>query len=348
MLDRPGAILLIQPAKLGDVLLTSALLDDLAAAVPGVPMDFLVGRASAPVLLNHPLIRRRIDYTANPLRDLPVVRAGRYDWVVDPRGSTGTAFLAWASGARVRAGFDVRPPRNLAYTHRLPRSGGGKGGRRAPEYVLRERRRLLDLIGVPTLDTLPRIHLGAAERAAAGATWASLRLPPGQPAVGMSLPGGQPRREWAPERWADVSRILAEGGVTTLVFTGPGDESHVARFRAAGGAGDIVPCRLRELFALQERCDAFASGDTGPAHFARALGVPTVTLHPRGQAVLWNPGGPTSIGLESPADIPCPQCLLPRGEINGVRHDCLQRIPAQAVADALLGLARARAQRNEP
>jgi heptosyltransferase II len=322
MPDSPNAVLLIQPAKLGDVLVSSAMLQDLRAAFPAAALDFMVGRAAAPLLDNNPLIRRRLTFTGSVLKDLPGVRSGNYDWVVDPRGTNATAILTRASGAAVRAGFAVRPPRLYAYTHRLPRSG------RPAEYSGFERRRLIGMLGVPMLRTLPLLFLTETEVETARARLASLNVALDLPIAGITLAGGTPRREWNAAHYAAATRELESGGMGTVIFIAPGDQERLIHFRDAGGVGIEIPCGLRELLALLSLCSVFISSDTGPAHFAMALGVATVTVYPRGQSAHWNPGMPRTIALESPASILCPECALPRRAIDRATHTCVQAVSA--------------------
>lgn len=319
----------MQPVKLGDVLVTTALLDDLRAAFPDAALDFLVGPSAAPLLDNNPLVRRRLIFTGSFLRDLRGVRQGHYDWVVDPRGTNGTILLALASGASVRAGFAVRPPRRLAYTHRLARGG------RPVEYSVLERRRLLAMLGVPTLTTRPRLYLTELERLNAATRLNALRIPLGVPVIGITLPGGTKRREWSAENWGVAAQALRALGAEVLVFTGPGEEDRLARFHAVGGNAHILPCPLRELLALISTCSAFVSCDSGPAHFAMALGVPTVTIYPRGQSAAWNPGDPDTIALEAPPERPCPECALVGRACDRAVHTCVQSISPDDVAAAV-------------
>jgi len=54
----------VQLQRLGDVLLTTPLLDDLHRAFPGAEFDFLVGQGAAPLLEQHPRIAERLVYDA--------------------------------------------------------------------------------------------------------------------------------------------------------------------------------------------------------------------------------------------------------------------------------------------
>ena len=105
----PRRILIAQLRRLGDVVLTTALLNDLRRAFPNTPVDFLVGDRAAPLLEHHPLIHERLIYDReHPMRTWRAVRARHYDWVIDPQSSPRTAPVALLSGAPVRAGFAAR------------------------------------------------------------------------------------------------------------------------------------------------------------------------------------------------------------------------------------------------
>ncbi|MDQ6888138.1 MAG: glycosyltransferase family 9 protein [Gemmatimonadota bacterium] len=290
---RPARVLLIQLRRLGDVLLTTPLLDDLHAAFPSARTDFLVGRAAAPLLEGLSLGGERIVYD----RDRPWAMARRirercYDWIVDVQSNPRTAMLSRLSGAPIRVGWQVRGWA-WVYTHLLSRTG------RPIEYVVRERRRLLELLGVPPLDTRPRLMLTAAERAAGEERLRVAGALPGVARVGLVLSSGEPTREWRVEGFATVADSIAAAGLKPIIFQNPGDDEKVARLRSLSSAGIVAAIPdLREFLGALSSCRALVSGDTGPAHMAAALGVPTVTIYGSQSAVAWNPGLPTSLALQ--------------------------------------------------
>jgi ADP-heptose:LPS heptosyltransferase len=328
----PRRILLIQIVKLGDVLLSSALLDDLHRAAPDAAIDVLTGPAAAPLLEGHPLIRRILRYreSAAPALMLDIRRAG-YDWIVDVQSSAATAPLVWPSGARVRVGWGIRAPWRWAYTHTLPR-----GGREA-EFVVRERRRLLELFGVAVGDTRPRLYLADAEREAARQALEGLGLPNGRPLVGLSLSSSVPMKDWPVERWAETADAVAGMGAQPVVLLAPGDEAKVVTFARRTNAAVLVPPRsLREFAALVSHLDLYASSDTGPAHFAMAVGVPTVTLYTPGNARRWNPLDATTVAIEAPAIPRCPECAVePLAKRERLVHHCVPRISVAQVMQAI-------------
>lgn len=290
----PRRILLIQLRRLGDVVLSMALLDDLASAFPDAVVDFLVGPEAAPVLAGHPLITERIVFDATRRRAMQrEIRERGYDWVVDMQGSLSTSLLTRASGAPVRLGWRVLGwP--IWYTHARSRDG-------PLEYVLRERRRVLELTGIGVGNSLPTIHLSSDEIALGERDARAAGAAPGTPRVGLLVSTREPAKDWSAEGFASVASALVLAGSTPLVFQTPGDEERAERVRTlAPGALIVPPLELRRFLGVLATCAVFVSGDTGPAHMADALGVPRVTIFGPTPSVAWSPGLPTTVAVQGP------------------------------------------------
>ena len=283
----PRRILLIQIRRLGDVVLTSSLLPDLHGAFPGAELDFLVGHAAEPILREHPLIRRRIVLDRRrPVRMWRVVRARRYDWIIDVQSNPRTAMLSLMSRARVRAGWDVRGW-GWVYTHRLSRE-------RPPEYVVRERQRLLELLGVPVAPARPRLYLSDAERAQSIADYQALGVPPDRARVGIVVGSQDQARTWRVAGYAAVIDALAADGIVPILFHMPGDDARVEQLLSLTRAPIVanVP-DLRRFLGMLATCRLLISANTGPAHIADALDVPRVTIFGSTSHVAWSPPLPT-------------------------------------------------------
>lgn len=152
-----------------------------------------------------------------------------------------------------------------------------------------------------------------------------LDAPPREPGPGPVLihPGSRyAAKRWPVERYAEVVAALHRAGHEVLV-TGTADERPLALDvgRAAGLslvrvlAGRTTPA---ELFELVARAALVVGGDTGTAHLASALRVPSVVLVGPYPASRWGPpaGGPhVVLGDDGPrhgdplADAPDPALL---------------------------------------
>lgn len=280
----PRQVLVVQLRRLGDVVLTTALLDDLHRAFPHTPIDFLVGDRASPLLEHHPLIRERVVYDRqHPMHTWRMVRARRYDWIVDPQSSPRTAPLALVSGSPVRAGFGVRGW-SWVYTHRLPRAG------RAPEYVARERQRLLEMLGVTVGAPRTSLALTTEERAGGRRLLAQHGVRADASVVGVVLSAGEPAKEWPPGHFAMLGDDLAAAGIQVVLFEMPGDASKAARVREESRAPiHVAVPNLRDFMGALAACDVLVSADTGPAHIATALRVPRVTIFGPEPPSAWAP-----------------------------------------------------------
>lgn len=318
----PERVLLVQIRRLGDVVLTMPLLDDLRRAFPSARLDFLVGDASAPLLDNHPHLDERVLLDRDhPLRMWNFIRARRYDWIVDVQSSPRTAPIAMMSGARVRIGWDLTGW-GWVYTHRLSRSG------RPPEYVLRERRRLLELAGITVSDDLPRLYLTAQERAQGEADLIATGAGSVSPRVAFLLSAGERSKEWRLDGFAELAESLSATGIAPVLFQPPGDASIVAGLLALTKSVNVLPIlELRRFLGALAGCDAFVSGDTGPAHMARAVGVPTVTIFGPTSPVLWSPALPIAAVVRDER-VPCLVCQF---NVCPIGHDCMVGVTASMV-----------------
>src|SRR3569623_614699 len=335
MPPRIQRILLIHLRRLGDVLRSTALLDDLRCALPEAQIDMLVGRHAAPLVAGHPLLRSRIVLEdRGTLGTAKLVRESAHDAVFDRQGSRRTAMITRASGAPLRVGWKVRAA-PLAYTHTLARGG-------APEYVVRRRRRLLELAGIPVSDTLPRITLTAHERLQGEVDLRSAGAPPAGRRVAFALVTSSPARDWPIERFAALANALLDRGSTPIVLTAGTPTSIAGKMRALCPRATLVPAldgnrdrEMRRFLGVLAACDVLLSGDTGPAHMADALGVPRVTLYGPTTPDNYAPGLPTTVALRPPG--PAVR-IRDETRLHREGHDFFSGVTVDMVMQAILAL----------
>ena len=121
--------LVIQTAFFGDVVLTTPLLEALAARHG--PVDVVTTPAAASLVETHPAVRHVIPYDKKGrdrgpgglLRLARALRAERYEWAYLPHRSLRTALVAWLARIPRRVGFKDGWPR--FYTEARPRPKTG-------------------------------------------------------------------------------------------------------------------------------------------------------------------------------------------------------------------------------
>ncbi len=299
----------------------------LRAAQPDARIDFLTEPPSHEVFAHSPHVDEVLCHPrrASPGRHLALLRRlrrMRYDVVVDFFGNPRAAFLAWASGAPRRIGYDF-PGRRWSYTERVPLEG-------LPPYAAAHKAALVErLVGRPA-GLVPQVFPGEAERAYAARTLEDLGVGPGELLVALSPVSRQPYKVWPARHFARMADVLVERyAARVLLVWGPGERHFADAVRLEmhhQALPDIEPPPLAELGALLERAHLYVGNDNGPRHFAIAVGTPTVTVFGRPFPENWTPPG-LPIHRTVAHDPGCKAaCVYPRCGM-----ECINEVPYRAV-----------------
>lgn len=111
----PDKILIIQTAFIGDVVLATAVVENLRHAMPEATIDFLVRKGNESLLHEHPYINRvlvwnkRENKNRNLLRIISEIRKERYNKVINVQRYAATGLITAFSRAGERIGFDKNP-----------------------------------------------------------------------------------------------------------------------------------------------------------------------------------------------------------------------------------------------
>lgn len=132
----------------------------------------------------------------------------------------------------------------------------------------------------------------------------------------------------AVREWRDWLALADRLDRPVVFYGGPGEEARVAA--VAGPHRRCVGLPLPDFAQALRRCAVFVSNDSGPAHFARAVGVPTVVIHGSTTAARTGPSG--SVPVEGPA-LDCRPCYRQRCRRA---LECFD-IPVEAVLAAVQG-----------
>jgi ADP-heptose:LPS heptosyltransferase len=286
------AILAIRLRALGDVVLLTPALRALSRGHPGRPLEVVTETRYAPLLDGLSGVERvwSVERTRGSTSALVgALRRRRYAWAVDFFGNPRSAFVARASGARRRAGYELRG-RAQAYHVRVARTLAPGPGRR--EYAAATHVRLAVAAGGREDGLEARVVVSEAGRAAAAALLAGCGLEPGAPTVGLVAAGSWPTKTWPLSHAALLARALLAAGRRVLLLSGPGEErSTAALAELAPGARALPACEVGTLAAVIERLGAVVGTDSGPRHLAAALGVPTFGWFGPTHPDTWNPPG---------------------------------------------------------
>jgi len=316
-----GKILAIQFKYLGDVAVATPALRSLKEHCGGAELHVLVPEEAAPLLAHVRWIDRvwgfpRRRGRMNLRAALPAVRELRaqcFDVSVDLAGNDRGALLSALIRAPKRIGM-LAPHgslwRRACYTQTVE----------ALDATRHESVRLwavVAVLGVPFPDAL-RMQL-----APDPALLAQARAYLDRVEVLCFINAGQPKREWPLSHWAEFHAMASAHGVV-VGFSGGNtarERSLLRQLRERIPQATVLePVEpLPALLAALAQLKGFISADTGPMHFAAALGVPTIGLFGPTSAQCWAPLGDQHHWLQG---TPCP--------CSGHAHACEARKPCIA------------------
>ncbi len=267
-------VLVIQTAFLGDVVLTTPLLEALAQRHGAV--DVVTTPAAAPLVETHPSVRRVISYDKRGkdrglsgfVRLGRALRAAHYEVAFLPHRSLRSALLALLARVPRRIGFADGWP--LLYTEPRARPVDGH-----------EIDRMLALAQAPSGSFAPRIYPTPGDEQTAAAFLAAAGVRGVDEFVTLA-----PGSIWGSKRWPyyqELAGRLAPRCVVVVVG-GPEDsalgEAIVKAVRRAGGRA-VDACgrlTLRQAAVLIRRAMLLVTNDSAPLHLASAMGTPVVAL----------------------------------------------------------------------
>lgn len=334
-------ILVIKLRAIGDVILATPVLDNLAAAFPQAAIDFLTEPASAPIVQHHPGIQELIVLDRRARAQLPrfarlrenfafmqKLRDKKYDVVFDLFGNPRSALLAYFSHAPLRVGYDFRV-RRLAYNHLVvPR------GDRVHEVDFNlDALRSLD---IPIVTKKLRVEYTGETHEEIAKWWREQKLDQANLVIGLNPSGGWYTKRWPLASFAQLGdRLAHDWDATILLLWGSREEQRDANeiTRLMRSPARLAPpTDLAQSGALLARLHLLVSNDSGPMHLAAAMKTRVVGIY-----------GPTRPELQGPwgeghqvvfkQGLPCLGC-------NGVTckiktHDCMQQLEVEKVLQAV-------------
>ena len=275
----PKSIALLRLSALGDVCHCIALVRSLQRAFPECDITWIIGRGE------HRLVEA-MDGIEFIVLDKKAGRVGRKAVRRALRGRRFDVLLHAQVSARANwLSLFVRAKRKIGFDRARSREGHGLvvGERIRSVPFQHQAEAMLEfarVLGADTegIDRAPPI-------ADADREFARMHQPEAGRAVLISPCSSHPLRNWAADRYAAIAdHVVGRHGRPVILVGGP---SRIEREMADGIAAltrhpvtDLVgKDTLGEALAMLERAACLVAPDSGPAHFAAALGTPVVGLY---------------------------------------------------------------------
>ncbi len=318
-------ILIIKLRGIGDVILSTVILDNLKEKFPDAQIDFLTEKPSVTVLEELPHINNVILFNRNSsfkrFLQLTEIRKRKYDLVIDLFSNPATALITFFSGAKYRAGFPYRG-RRYAYNIYGPPE-------RAKYHAADLHLELLKEAGIKIYSKNLFVGLTNKDYTFANNFFSGNGFE-NYFTVGIIPSGGWPSKKCDPEKFAEIADALVEEfSARILILWGPGDLEDSKKIQELMANTSVLApnTTLREMGALISKCDMVIANDSGPMHLAVAVGTPVLSLHGPTDPKLQGPYGENHewIRLE---ELDCIGCNLLECPKN---HECFLDLSVETV-----------------
>ena len=358
-------ILLLRPDHLGDLVLTTPVLDALRAYTPNAHITMMVGPWSSEIVARHPALdrlitcpfpgfRRETQGIFEPYIQLfqvaQQVRRGNYDIAINLRPDFwwGAALLYLAAVPR-RIGYALQPGTPFLTHAELFH---------APEHATVSNLRLISVglqaLGKDALDEpftpecYPLVFMPTEDEQ----VWVAQRLQSAEiatdvPLVVIHAGTGAAVKLWRTEAWTNIANMLSTTYSTRIVLTGSVSERSMLEEIAQG----ITPAPLLitnatvgQLAAVLKRANIVLGVDSGPLHLAVAQGTPTLQIFGPTDTHIFGPWGPAQRHVVIASTHRCPSCpVIPCGRLDFrpdelVTHPCVRLVAEQQIQEASIAL----------
>jgi lipopolysaccharide heptosyltransferase II len=328
--SKVNKILIIKPAAIGDVLLSTPVIENLRFNFPQAEIFFLTQKYCKEVLTDNPYLDRVLTYdltTDSSYCLVQNVRKQKYDLVIDLFCNPRTAFITFMSRARYKVGYKFRL-RSYAYNIKIKPRGGEIHN---IDFNLDSLRHLrLEIISRQPFFPLDKIHDEFAEK-----FFAEVELN-GKQVIGINPAGTWQTKVWYPEKFIELIKLI-NGNYTFLLFWGNKNEKAVAeKIRKQTGKNVLLipEADLKHMAALIKKCKLFITNDSGPMHIAWVLGVPVAAIFGPTNSKLQGPVGNHTEVIEN-TSLTCLGCNLTLITDCPYDHSCMKDLAPQYVFDEI-------------
>ena len=310
-------ILIVKTSSLGDVIHTLPAITDAQQYYPDLQIDWVVEEAFAEIPTWHPAVKQVIPVALRRWRKQilttyfngtwhqfkQVLCSKQYDKIIDAQGLIKSAFLTYQAMG-LRCGLDRNSAReplaSVAYqqSYNIPKQ---------QHAITRTRQLFAKILDYPLPNTQP--DYGIIKHFQPQTNNKQLKIVFLHGTTWLS-------KHWPETNWLKLAKLATAAGVKVYVPWGNSNEQQRAiRIAKVHQNVSIIPkSNLRNLAIILAQSQAVVGVDTGLAHLAAALAVPSITLYGATQPALTGTYGNYQQHLS--ANVNCSPCFNKKCSVN--------------------------------
>ena len=325
-------ILIIRPARVGDVLLTTPIIRSLRKKFPDAQIDFLVAKASFQILENNNYLDNVLIFDkTKTLYWTKKIRHEKYDLILDYFGNSRSILIILFSGAKIKIGYKGHG-KGFVYNVNIKR-GFDNGN-----YTVNDLYKYLNVLNAKTdgykldffIDDRSKKYIE---------NYITNNLG-NKDFIVISPTSRRQARVWKEEYFAEVITYIRRNYKfeVILVWGGENELEVVSRInKIAKYNAHIAPkTDLKQLSALIAKSKLMITNNNGPMHIAVSQGIPTITICGPTNPINWK--APEKIHRTVYADIDCIGC----GKKECSVHRCMIELKPERIIEEFKSLLKMR------
>jgi heptosyltransferase-2 len=271
---------IIQTAFIGDVVLSTAMLESLHAKYPAAQLDIVVRKGNEALFNNHPFVHNVLVWDkqqnkyANWFKILKQLRAQQYDVLINVQRYAATGLWTALSKSTFKIGFD-KNPFSFLFTHKV------KHQAMQPNlHEIQKNHALLQVLAedIPLFN--PKLY-------PANSDFENVKSLQDEPYICIAPASVWFTKQFPIEQWVNFLNNLHFTG-KIFIIGGPGDKSTGNQIIDAVAANAKVKNKIINVAgqfhflsaaALQKGAVLNYVNDSAPMHFASAVNAPVVAIY---------------------------------------------------------------------
>lgn len=316
-------ILCIKPRGIGDIILSTIILENLHSHFPGVKIDYLTETFAKDSLKNNPLVDKTLTMQNKefPLKVALRIRREKYDLIIDLWCNPRSAQITFLSGVKYRLGFAYRG-RKWAYNLHAT---SGRGNYHSAEHNLE----LLKSLNVPIISKKIHFYINEEDNKF-GKEFVESKFSKGTFIFGIIPSGGWNSKRCDAEKWVEICKIILQKySVKFLILWGPGDENDATFIKQKFPKyTELAPTTsIGQLAGIINNCNFILANDSGPMHISVVLHKPTLGIFGPTDPAKHGPYSETSSYIIN-EDLFCIKCNLRECKYH---HECFFQLSNEKI-----------------
>ncbi len=275
----PHKILIIQTAFIGDVILSSSLIESLHEKFPDAQIDFLLRKGNESLLETNPKLtnlwiwNKSRNKFSSLLRLLFKIRHQKYDFVINIQRFFNSGFLTAFSGAKFKVGFHSNPLSFLfseKVTHQIPYQVGSEFKHEIERNFLLAQSAFPELKQATPLP--PKIYFNESDAQAIS------QLDKSKKYFVIAPSSVWYTKQWHISKWIQLIQELREVGIVYLIGA-PSDLKYTSEIPEHQNVINLCgKLSLRQSALLMKNASRVFVNDSAPLHLASSVDAKTTAI----------------------------------------------------------------------